>query len=144
MLTAVGPDGATYALPPGAFLQLTWTNEGGLQNQGLLFDSTSPTQSFNVAPAAYTATLFNATSLTRLADSGPTSVSATLVDPQPYKFTVTAGQTTSLTFHYAIAGIGDVTFSTGTLSTHLRVGWTPRRRRPVTSSCRGRGASPRG
>jgi hypothetical protein len=120
-LTAVGPDGATYALSPSAFLQLTWTNEGGLQNQALLFNSTSPTQSFSVAPATYTATLFNATPLTRIADSGPTSVSATLVDPQPYKFTVTAGQTTSLTLHYTITGIGDLTFSTGTVSTHLQV-----------------------
>jgi hypothetical protein len=120
-LTAVGPDGATYALSSSAFLQLSWRNDGGAQTQLLYFNSTSPSQSFDVAPATYSATLFNTTTLTRIADSGPTTVSAILADTQPYTFTVTAGQTTDLTFHYTIAGIGDVTFSTGTLNTHLQV-----------------------
>jgi hypothetical protein len=120
-LTAIGPDGATYALPTNTFLQLVWPFEGGTGNQVLYFNTNSPTQSFAVAPATYTATLYNTTSLARIADAGPASVSATLADAQPYKFTVVAGQTTSLTFHFTIAGIGDVTFSTGTLGTHLQV-----------------------
>jgi hypothetical protein len=120
-LTAVGPDGATYTLPINTDLLLSWYGEAGTNSQFVYFDSTSPTQSFAVAPGIYTGTLSNTMTLTRIADSGPTIVPATLVDPQPYNFTVTAGQTTSLTFHFTIAGIGDVAFTTGTLSTHLQV-----------------------
>jgi hypothetical protein len=118
-LTAVGPDGATYTLA-GAYLELSWTNEGGLQQQFLQFDSTTPTQSFSVAPATYSATLHTQPTLTRIADGGATTVPAKLLDPQPYTFSVAAGQTTPLTFHFAV-GFGNVTFSTGTLSTSLQV-----------------------
>jgi hypothetical protein len=120
-LSAVGPDGATYTLPSSAFLNVSWTGDGGSGASTLQFNNTPGTQSFSVAVGNYTATLFGATSLVRTGDAGTTTVSATLNDAQPYAFTVKGGQTTSLTFHFTVQGIGNLTFSTGTLGTNLQV-----------------------
>jgi hypothetical protein len=119
-LSAVGPDGATYTMS-GAALVLSWTGSAGSGNNVLLFNSTTPTQSFSVAPGTYTAKLQAPATLNRMAASGPTSVPAKLADAQPYTFTVSSHQTTNLTFHFLIEGFGTVTFSTGTLNTSLQV-----------------------
>jgi len=99
-MTAVGPDGATYSL---------------------VFNTTAGTESFSLSSGVYSGTINGATTLTRTANGLATTVSAVLTDPQPYAFTISAGATTALTLHFTVEGIGNVTFSTGTLTTTLAV-----------------------
>jgi hypothetical protein len=120
-LTAVGPDGALYTFNAGAYLQLNWSAEAGPGSTQLTFNATTPTQSFSVPAGTYSATLANVSTLARNGDGGASSVTAVLNDPQPYSFTVTPGGTTALTFHFTIEGVGNITFSTGTLTTSLQV-----------------------
>jgi hypothetical protein len=121
-VTTVGPDGAIYALPAGTTLSLV-SSASGSQTFSLAVDGTGSTESYTLPSGTYSATLSTVTSLVRTGDAGPaTSVPATLSDAQPYQVIVTAGATTSLTFHFAIAGTGqNLTFSTGGVSTNVVV-----------------------
>ncbi|MGO8998719.1 MAG: hypothetical protein ACLQVI_35805 [Polyangiaceae bacterium] len=123
-VTTVGPDGATYALPTGATLSLVSSTSSATYS--IAVDGNEATESYTLPAGTYSATLSSVTSLVRTASSGPaTSVPATLSDAQPYQVVVTAGATTSLTFHFAIAGTGEnLTFSTGTVSTNVVVSAT--------------------
>jgi hypothetical protein len=118
-LTAIGPDGATYGFTPTSYLTVGAMTDGGNFNQALMFNTTSASQSFSVPPGIYSAALY--ATLQRLGDAGPTNVNAVLTDHQPYQFTVAAGQTVPLTFHFTIPVFGAVTFSNGTLTTNLQV-----------------------
>jgi hypothetical protein len=126
-LTAVGPDGATYSLPPGTALtfNLPPVGDAGGQPDSIQFDSTTAIQSFSLPPGTYSAQLVlpgdGGVTLVRTSSTGSLSVAAILDDPQPYSFTVTAGATTNLVFHFTIAQVGQVTFGPGTLSTSLDV-----------------------
>jgi hypothetical protein len=122
-LSTVGPDGATYSLPPTARLTLVEAGSpadgGGLSWTGS-FAPGEATETFSVPAGVYAATLTNAGSdagatwsLTRQADGGATTLTATLVDPMPVTVTVTAGHVTPLVFHFATEVLGNVTFGTG-------------------------------
>ena len=124
-LTAVGPDGATYTFPYNTFFVLT---QGSATVANVQFDMTTPTQTFSLPAGTYSGTLQNAaasgTSWTLLrtpAGGATTNAAATLVDPSPYTFTITSGATTNITFHFTVAGLGNLTFQTGTLGTTLQV-----------------------
>ena len=122
-LSAVGPDGATYSLQQGTFLQLI--NQGAYN--GVYFNTQQATQTFSLPAGSWTANLFtpNGTTtgwqLNRAADGGTSSVPATYVDTNPYSFTIAAGQTTGLVFHFNVGGVGPVTFTSGSLATSLQV-----------------------
>jgi hypothetical protein len=134
-LTAVGPDGATYSLPLSTNLMIyTAPTDGGVSTfmAQLGLSGGGATQSFSVGSGSYTATLFSnygglppdagtPWTLTRNGDGGATSVQAVLTDPQPYTFTINAGQITNVTFHFTVLGLGSLTFSTGTLTTGVQV-----------------------
>jgi hypothetical protein len=121
-VSTIGPDGATYALPTGTTLSLVNTSSGST-TFSLAVDSGGSSATFTLPAGTYSATLSTVTSLNRTGDAGPvTAVPATLSDAQPYQIVVTAGSTTSLTFHFAIAGTGqNLTFSTGGVSTNVVV-----------------------
>jgi hypothetical protein len=123
-LTATGPDGATYTLS-GVSLRVSWTTDAGLQTQTIPLDGTSSTLTYALPVGSFTATLVGGAdaqigyTLNRAGDGGPTSVPAALLDPQPYAFAIAANTTTNLALHFAIAGVGPVTFGSGTLNTTL-------------------------
>jgi hypothetical protein len=120
-LTAIGPDGATYSLPLSTYMVASWTGDAGSGNTDLFFNSTAGTESYSLSVGVYSVVVNGVTSLTRTANGVITTVSATLTDPQPYSFTITPGGTTPLALHFTIEGIGNITFSTGTLTTTLDV-----------------------
>jgi hypothetical protein len=120
-MSAVGPDGATYTLSNQDFMNLS---QGG----ALYFTSATGNQSFALQAGNYQATLYGGPTdggpgwtLNRVADGGATTVAAALLDAQPYNFAITPGATTSLPLHFEVAGVGNVTFSVGTLTTSLVV-----------------------
>src|SRR6185312_10119908 len=59
--------------------------------------------------------------LQRTLAGASTQVNATLADTQPYAFTITSGATTSLVFHFTVAGVGDITFQSGSLDAGIAV-----------------------
>jgi|HubBroStandDraft_2_1064218.scaffolds.fasta_scaffold22611_2 hypothetical protein len=125
-LSATGPDGAIYTLPANATLQLTPVDPvtGVLGTPTTLtFTQGDPTQTFSIPSGQYQGSLQGGPDFTlgREADGGADSVLATLTDPQPYTIQINAGQVTTLSFDFAIAGLGDVTFGTGTLQTGISV-----------------------
>jgi hypothetical protein len=123
-LTAIGPDGATYTFPSNTFFVLT---QSGTTVASAQFDQTTPTQSFSLPVGSYSGTLQNAAAngttwtLVRTVGGTSTNATATLVDPSPYSLTITSGTTTNVTFHFTVAGVGNLTFQTGTLGTALQV-----------------------
>jgi hypothetical protein len=121
-LTAVGPDGATYAITAEQF-----EIQGGSFSTWIYFDPTKATESFSLPSGSYTGQLLSASGaafdagatfpLTKKnTDGTTTTVPATLVDPDSFPFTIENGQTTALTLHFQVPGLGDVTFSAGTLT----------------------------
>jgi hypothetical protein len=120
-IVAVGPNNIQYSLPPGTQLELIPAGADAGSAMFITFDTTTMVQTFSVPAGPYTANLIgpNPWALTNLTTMS--SSPANLLDAQPYEFTVTANQTTALAFHFQLAGVGDVTFSTGTLSTSLSV-----------------------
>jgi hypothetical protein len=122
-LSAVGPDGATYALPSTTTLTLT-----GATTATLPISSTLASESFSVPAGTYGATLSQGVAdagttwtLTRSASGSSTTVQAILTDTMPLALTVVKGETTPLTFHFAIDSLGNVTFGTGTVNTGIQV-----------------------
>jgi hypothetical protein len=129
-LTAIGPDGATYSIPPSiTFVVTPFDPTNPAADAGasftLAFDGTSPTQSFSLPAGSYHAQFNNPTgntyTLTRAGDGGATTAQATLLDVQPFTFTVTPQTTTPLTFHFDLLSLGPVTFGTGTLQIAMQV-----------------------
>ena len=126
-LSAVGPDGATYSLPASAI--------ASLYSSGSLFMSTgvggagAASASYNLPTGPYTMTLSpgggvdagQPWTLTRAGDGGTASVVAYLVDAQPYAIDIQSNQTTTSTFHFVVPSVGNVTLSTGTLTTAVQV-----------------------
>jgi hypothetical protein len=125
-LSAVGPDGATYTFESNDYFDVNSSpynpdfNAVGFGLNG----SGNITTSFPVG--GYVGTLYGGTTsadggvtvftLVRTIDGGSSTVQATLLDSGTYPFEIVAGQTTSITIHLNVAGLGTVTFSTGTLS----------------------------
>ena len=123
-LSATGPDGATYSIGSNMQLLLTPVGADASAASQLFFTDGVATQTFSVPPGSYTGVLEGGTpkfTLSRTAAGMTSSATATLLDPQPYAINVVAGQTTALTFHFALAGVGNVTFSTGSLATGIAV-----------------------
>jgi hypothetical protein len=122
-LIAVGPNGVQYDMPTNSSLALTPvdTDAAAVETSELTFASGMMVQNFSVPPGQYTATLQGGPpwALQNLTDG--TTADATLLDQQPYNLTITPGATTVLSFHFALAGVGNVTFGTGTLQTSLSV-----------------------
>jgi hypothetical protein len=121
-LSATGPDGATYSLPPSTMLYMA----GSAIIAGPHLDAPTATQSFSVPSGNYQVTLMGGNdagtfTLNREADGGATTVTANLVDPQPRTVTVTAGQTTPIVFHFVIPEVGNVTFSEGMVTASVQV-----------------------
>jgi hypothetical protein len=128
-LSTVGPDGAKYVLPSGAFLLLS--KDAWASSYYMPLDHIPPsgpaTQSFDVPAASYQATLNGAVDgsawqLVRIdGTGGMTTVAASLVDAMPYQFVIAPGGSYSLTFHFVLPTVGDVTFSSGTLDVGLQI-----------------------
>jgi hypothetical protein len=121
-LSAVGPDLATYSFTPGTVFELSST--GSPTTLFIPLDGASPTQSFSVPAGQYTGTIQapgSSLSLNRSAAGTVSTVPAVVIDPQPYAVTVNTGATTNLVFNISVPTLGQVQFSTGTLSTSLSV-----------------------
>jgi hypothetical protein len=127
-------------------LQIT----GGSVQTWLAFDGSKTTDTYSLPAGSYTASLITLMGvdagasflLNRRASDGTTSiVTATLVDTNAFTFDILQGQVTPLTMHFTVPGLGDLTFSTGTLSVGASVaqvngGGSARRSRPLRRSPR--------
>jgi hypothetical protein len=125
-LSATGPDGATYTLPATASLILTPVPADAGAPTTLTFNQGVVTETFSVPAGQYTALLNGQDmnghfTLGRAGDGGATSAVATLTDILPYNINVPSGGAANLQFHFALAGIGNVTFGTGQLNTSIGV-----------------------
>jgi hypothetical protein len=119
-LSTVGSDGATYSLPPGTTITFAQTIDGSTSTTTEVLSTGVPTQTFWLPPGEYGVTLSQGSAdagstwtLQRAGDGGPTSIPAVLGDSLPISVTVTAGQATSLVFHFLTPTLGDVTLGTG-------------------------------
>jgi hypothetical protein len=123
-LIAVGPNNNQYELPQNVFFELTAVapaDAGAQQPNDLFFTPGLMVQNFSVPPGNYTGVLMGGPPWTLTDDTTNQTSNAVLLDSEPYNITVTSGQTTALAFHFALAGVGNVTFGTGTLDTSLSV-----------------------
>src|SRR6185312_15406726 len=106
--------------PANTFFTITQAS-GGASVGTLQFDQSTPSQQFVLPAGSFSGSLSNALAsgsswkLQRTLAGASTQVNATLADTQPYAFTITSGATTSLVFHFTVAGVGDITFQSGSL-----------------------------
>jgi hypothetical protein len=120
-LVATGPNGVVYAMPQNAVFVLTKTGDAG-SPQELFFDSTSnATETFSVPVGTYTGVLQGGPPWQLLNTSNMSIANANLLDTQPFNVTITANTVTPLSFHFMLAGVGNVTFGTGSLQTSFSV-----------------------
>jgi hypothetical protein len=120
-VTAQGADGFLYRLPPGTQLELRTTDGSVVERTHL--DYYADRTSIEYSAGDYLATLDGITDgsgQVRLyrerPDGNSTSdVSARLVGPAAQAVSILPGQTTALTFRFAVAELGDVVFSVGSV-----------------------------
>jgi hypothetical protein len=119
-LSTVGSDGAIYSLPPGTTITFAQVGDASTATTTEVLATGMPTQTFWLPAGQYGVTLSQGTAdagsswtLRRAGDGGPTSIPAVLADSMPISLTVTAGQSTSLVFHFLTPTLGDVTLGTG-------------------------------
>lgn len=138
-LVSKGADGSTYAFPSGARFTIVRDSDGLPMRELVLDGSIDPTATVVTAllpPGTYRGSLFRSPgypitliekpigtsySLLRKTDAGYESVDSTLSTAQPVVFTVTASTTTNVTLGFKVPKIGDVSFSTGTVSVSATV-----------------------
>jgi hypothetical protein len=125
-LSSVGPDGATYTF--GSNAEFTVNSSPFNPNfDGFGFSMNGNGNYTTSMPVGgYVGNIYGGTTsadggvttftLVRSVDGGSSNVQATLLDSGTYPFTIVAGQTTSIVIHLNVAGLGTVTFSTGTLT----------------------------
>jgi hypothetical protein len=132
-ISAVGPDGATYSIPSGAYLVFQGISNGftcrnlastATQTFSLPVDTyqvaVSPTCSGSALTPVDAAAGIPYT-LTRAADAGATSVTALLQNPLQ-TVNVTAGSAVSLVFQFTIEQLGSITMSTGAVTVAISTG----------------------
>jgi hypothetical protein len=122
-VSTVGPDGATYSLPPSSWLFFQNPANPGFGECRQVNATTSATQTFSLPAGSYNFFLGASCSgadagtnipftLTRSGDGGATYVSATLVNPEQ-SVGVMPGGTTSVAFRFIIQNLGPITMGTG-------------------------------
>src|ERR1051325_351877 len=122
----IGTDGATYRLPADTRLAFQSMSTA---NYDVSLDGNTSAVTFVAEEGSYLASIYNTDAdyqqtwpLTRVASDGTTStVDAMLLTPQPLGATVVAHQSTSLSFEFAIATGGTVTFGHGTVTVSIGV-----------------------
>jgi hypothetical protein len=113
-LTTTGADGATYGFPFDAYLLVQSATTGEY------IQLTGPETQINhtLPVGTYTASLYYGSGsvvLTRTEGAVTTTVPAEWTNPQPVTFDIVKGQTTPLALHFAVKGLVDLVFDTGTL-----------------------------
>jgi hypothetical protein len=132
-LSAYGNDGAKYTLGNSVGLSLNSPSNPSFGGWGISLSGDQSSLTFQVPTGTYEASLYGGVTnggattfdvVRTLSDGTQTSVHATLIDTNDYKFQVFTNQVTALVFHFSVPGLGDLTFSTGSLQLGVSVGVT--------------------
>jgi hypothetical protein len=119
-LVTKGPNGDTYQIPSGFSLAIAPTSAPDAGST-LFFDptTTQTSDTFSIPAGTYTVRLLGGPPWQLLDVTANKTVNVNLLDTQPYSLTIVAGQTVSLPIHFALQGVGNVTFGTGMLATSI-------------------------